>query len=52
MCTALIDTALCCCYIQEVELFEATFYGLVKRVQTLVQQSVSLNCVDKVGNYK
>ena len=37
-----------CCWPQEAELFEAVFYGLTKRVQTLVMQNVSLNCTDKV----
>ena len=34
---------------QEVELFEAAFYGLEKRVQNVILQKVSVNCVDKVG---
>ena len=34
---------------QEAELFEAAFYGLEKRVQNLILQKVSINCVNKVG---
>ena len=34
---------------QEVELFEAASYGLEKRVQNVILQKVSVNCVDKVG---
>ena len=34
---------------QEVELFEAAFYGLEERVQNLILHKVSINCVNKVG---
>ena len=34
---------------QEVELFEAAFYGLEERVQHLILQKVFINCVYKVG---
>ncbi|CAI8025277.1 Ankyrin repeat domain-containing protein 50 [Geodia barretti] len=35
-----------CLSVKEVELFEAAFYGLEKRVQSLILQKVSINCVD------
>ncbi|CAI8034330.1 Ankyrin repeat domain-containing protein 50, partial [Geodia barretti] len=38
-----------CLSLKEVELFEAAFYGLEKRVQHLILQKVSINCVDKDG---
>ncbi|CAI8025276.1 Ankyrin repeat domain-containing protein 29 [Geodia barretti] len=38
-----------CLSVKEVELFEAAFYGLEKRVQSLILQKVSINCVDKDG---
>jgi hypothetical protein len=34
---------------QEVELFEAVFHGLEERVQNLILQKVSMNCVNEVG---
>ena len=33
---------------QEAELFEASFYGLTKRVQALMMQNVPLNCTTQV----
>ncbi|CAI8053192.1 Ankyrin repeat, PH and SEC7 domain containing protein secG [Geodia barretti] len=38
-----------CLSLKEAELFEAAFYGLEKRVQNLILQKVSINCVDKDG---
>ena len=34
--------------LQEVELSEAVFYGLTKRVQSLMLQNISVNFRDKV----
>ena len=34
---------------QEVELFEAVLHGLEERVQNLILQKVSINCLDEVG---
>ena len=34
--------------LQEMELYEAVFYGLTKKVQILLQQNAPLNCVNKV----
>ena len=34
--------------LQEMELHEAAFYGLTKKVQILLQQNAPLNCVNKV----
>ena len=48
----LVSTDLCYFLLpQEMELHEAVYYGITKKVQLLLEQNVPVNSVDKVYIY-